>query len=305
MATKGALASEFFAHVADPDGLSDVPLASLEATLIGLVARAQLAWREIPQAPELFVRHLAERFVPTDGTEVDLESLRAEDLYLALACAQGVPEAMGAFEEHYLRAVPKLLAQAGHPDEALADEVQQLLREKLLVGTGGQLPKIAEYSGRGALMNWLRMAAVRTALNLRVKERRNVSASDESIEEDVLAGDDPELQYIKARYLEDFRAAFRDAFAALSAEERNLLRLKLVDRLNIDAIGVIFGKHRATIARWLAQTRQGIADAVRENLRQRLEIEGSELESMLKLMRSRLDVTLRGYLKGSEHGGAP
>jgi RNA polymerase sigma-70 factor (ECF subfamily) len=303
VATTRTLASVFRAHLARPEALAGVAPAALEALLARLLDVAQARWGGLEQDIEVFTGYVAERLAG-DDPEAALASLRGDELFLACACAHGVPEAINAFDAQYLRCVPKLLAQAGYTDEGLCEEVEQQLRERLLIGREGKLPKVSEYTGRGALLNWLRMAAVRTALNLLRSERKYAPGAHETQEEEALASIDPELLYIKAWYREDFQRAFRDAFASLSAEERNLLSFYLVDRLNIAEIGAIFGKHRATIARWIAQTRKQIHAAVRENLRKRLRLNDSELKSMIPLMHSQVELSLRGFLNEPSRGDA-
>src|SRR5579884_1384958 len=85
------------------------------------------------------------------------------DLYLATACAAGNAAALAAFERTHLSQVAAFVARTDS-DPAFAEEVRQRLREKLLVG---QPPRISEYAGQGPLGGWVRVAAVRMALDLR------------------------------------------------------------------------------------------------------------------------------------------
>ena len=58
--------------------------------------------------------------------------------------------------------------------------------------------------------------------------------------------------------------------------------------------------HRATVVRWLAGARAAALERVYALLRERLKLSEKEGESLLRLMRSRLDLSLRGALSGSE-----
>ena len=49
--------------------------------------------------------------------------------------------------------------------------MRQRLRERLFVGSDGEPARLASYSGRGPLGTWVRIAAIRLALNLRRSER--------------------------------------------------------------------------------------------------------------------------------------
>src|SRR5262249_49485390 len=160
-------------------------------------------------------------------------------------------------------------------------------RAKLLVAEEGRAPKILDYSGRGPLAGWLRIAAIRTALDLtrRSGNERPASSTDALLEVPA-AIEDPELEHIRARHRADFKAAFEAARRSLSKEDRNILRLHLVDGLNIDEIGGIFQVHRATAARWIARCREKVHDETRRLLVERLKIGDTELKSILGIVRS-------------------
>ena len=52
-----------------------------------------------------------------------------------------------------------------------------------------------------------------------------------------IAEQDPELDYLRSRYRQQFHDAFVVALGALEDRDRTILRLHLVDGMNIDAIG--------------------------------------------------------------------
>ncbi|MBI5481701.1 MAG: transcriptional regulator, partial [Deltaproteobacteria bacterium] len=108
---------------------------------------------------------------------------------------------------------------------------------------------------------------------------------------------DPEVDYLKTRYGEEFRAAFRATLGALSQDERNLLKLHYLDGLNIDEIGVAYRVHRATVARWLAQARERILGETRRRLAERLDAGSKDVDSVLALVRSQLDISIYNVLK--------
>src|SRR5439155_4329771 len=107
---------------------------------------------------------------------------------------------------------------------------------------------------------------------------------------------DPELVYLRRHYGERFRHAFAEAVKALAPRERNLLRHAVIDGLGIDQIAAIYHVHRATAARQLRAARQTLVDATRERLRVALGASASELESILRVLMSMADVTLRHVL---------
>ena len=67
--------------------------------------------------------------------------------------------ALAHFERLFLPAVDGYVGRLGLAD-AVVDDVRQELRIRLLVGED---PRIGQYSGRGPLAAWVRMAAIRTS----------------------------------------------------------------------------------------------------------------------------------------------
>ena len=176
------------------------------------------------------------------------------------------------------------------------------MRERVLVGAGGRRPKILDYSGRGPLGAWFRVTAVRQALDLIEKEKAHRPIADEFEEDQLAATVDPELLVIRQRYLPQFREAFRSALASLAAPERNLLRLYLVDGLNIARIGEIFGKSRATVGRMVIDCREKLLENTRENLGALTGAPDGDVLSLMRLLRSQLDVSIRGFLGRNDPG---
>jgi RNA polymerase sigma-70 factor (ECF subfamily) len=107
------------------------------------------------------------------------------------------------------------------------------------------------------------------------------------------------LSQLKAEYRSEFATALREAIAELSAEDRTLLRQSIVEQLSIDAIGAAFGVHRATAARWLQRARAALVAGTRNVLSQRLKLPVDEIDSVIRLVQSRLDASMVRYLKES------
>src|SRR5207253_2170236 len=102
---------------------------------------------------------------------------------------------------------------------------------------------------------------------------------------------------IKARYQSMFQSAIQSALVTLTTEQRNILRMHLAEGLSIDRIGALFQVHRATAARWLASCRQSILDETRRLLQERLQVNPTELDSLMALLRSNLQVSLIRHLQ--------
>ncbi len=270
---------------ARPDASGEV-----EPPLIAAVDRATEAWPAV-QA-EAMVDALASL-----GPTIDaLTDERVDELALGLACAAGSQRALRHLEREYFPVVDRALRRM-KLDEAIADEVAQEVRRKLLVGEGGP-PKIASYAGRGSLRGLLKVTATRTALTLLRKEGR-VAPGDEPVV-DAEGEADPELGFLKERYRGVFRAAFEEAVQNLSPRERNLLRLHFLRKVTLDALATMYGVHRATIVRHLAKIRDDLDRATRKGLEQQLGAERREVESVMDLIQSRLDASVERMLRTME-----
>jgi RNA polymerase sigma-70 factor (ECF subfamily) len=256
-----------------------------------ILERCRAAWPTFTVAPDVFTAHVAQA-----AKGQPLSALRAEDLYLACACAQKEPRAIAAFEGKYLPEVPSYVGQIDRTP-AFVDEVSQQLREKLFVAADGARPKICDYTGKGPLGAWLRVVAVRIALNLRRRPKQTVEAEGDNAPVLRSPNPDPELDYLKTRYKKEFKEAFQATLAELSGDERSVLKMHYIDGLNIDEIGTAYRVHRSTVARWLASSRDKIMEETKKRLTDRLKIQGSEVESIIGLVRSQLDVSIYKYLK--------
>jgi RNA polymerase sigma-70 factor (ECF subfamily) len=113
----------------------------------------------------------------------------------------------------------------------------------------------------------------------------------------VIAGPgNPELSLAVRRDVEEFKDAFAEAVTAIPDKERAILRLHFVDGLTIDEIGVVYRVHRATAARWLGRARTTLLGEIRRRLAARLGATDSELDSVMRGVRSQLDISLCNFL---------
>jgi len=264
-----------------PDAISD---GALE--LRPLFADGRPAWPGRALGCGAFVAHLVQH-VAHGGADLP-RAARGPDLYLACACATRVRGALEAFDRAYLAHVDEYLARLG-PTPAFVDEVRQELRDKLFVGSDGASPKITEYNGKGALESWVRVVALRAAMDLR---RRAPRGSGDSRALDPEAADNPEVDCEEGRFRKVFDEALRGALAALEGEQRRILRRHFADGLTLDALAVELDVHRATVARRLAAARTALRLEARRRLQAALGAGESELESFARMMRSRLDLSL-------------
>jgi RNA polymerase sigma-70 factor (ECF subfamily) len=172
------------------------------------------------------------------------------------------------------------------------DDLRQILYARLLVGEPGRPPKIADYQGQGFLENWLRVTAVRTFLDLRKRKDR---ARETPVDEDnVLAMPSPAdlaLDHLKDEYRPIVTAALLDAARALPPGERLLLRQHLSAGMTIDQLAGVLGVHRATVARRIERAREALLERVRAALAERLGLPVADVDGVIALVTSWLDVS--------------
>jgi len=226
------------------------------------------------------------------------DHLRASDLYLACACARGVSGAIAKFEQTFGGEIGRTARRFERRGLA-ADDLQQLLRNKLFAAQPGDLPKIASYTGQGFLQNWVRVTTTRTFIDATRPQgdTPEIPIADELVAMLPEAGADPELELLKRQHLAHFKAAFAEAVGTLDASDRVVLRQHLVERLTIDQIGALYHLHRATAARRVVKAREALLVATRSALAARLGLSEEQLESVLALIASRMEASVERLLK--------
>ncbi|HKA86033.1 MAG TPA: sigma factor-like helix-turn-helix DNA-binding protein [Haliangiales bacterium] len=244
-------------------------------------------------------------FPGTDVAIADLERLlvgrslpelseeRAVEVFLAYACALGDEAAIGALDRRYLAGVARAL-QRGRSHEIVADAVQQLVATVLLPRRG-RPPEIADFTGSGPLAGWLRIVALRILLRLERRDRR--AAPIDLARAPVPPPDDPEFAYLRRRYNAALQEALADAWSAMAPETRVLLRLRYRDGVGIDEIAAMENVHRATAARRLRRAEDLLTEQARALLRTRLGASDLDIDSMVRAIRSRIEISLSGIVR--------
>lgn len=259
------------------------------ADLRAAVERARAAWPTLSLGEEAFLAHLGGIL---EGQPPDAWSrLHLSDLYLARACAEGDPRALALFEATMWTEIDAALARARvAPDKR--DDVMQNLRLALFVGSSGGPGKIAQYRGQSDLRRWLQAAALRDAFRVVKKARRELTLDDVALASVAILDRDPGLARLKESCRVELKRAFATALAGLPRRDRILLRQYHLDRLTVDDLAALYQVHRGTVSRRVARARQTLTDAILGELGQRLALAADELQSVLRLVRSEVDVSL-------------
>lgn len=199
-----------------------------------------------------------------------IDSLRADDLCLVIACERGDDAAWNDLVERFGATVRSAARSASSNDDAAEDLAQSIwaelhgLRSRGDQRAGG---KLGYYSGRGSLGGWLRAVVSQLAVDQHRKsarlmqteedtdfDRMQMAAADRA---EVWSGGgpatDPEQALDRRAASRDVEAALGQAFAELDPEDRLLLKLYYFDDLRLREAGAVLGVHEATASRRLAR----------------------------------------------------
>lgn len=262
--------------------------------IAGYLDAGRGAWPGVNVASERFAAELARRLGP-DATPAALAQACGADVYLAIACIDGDPAAVAwctkVVEREVGIAAAKLRATPDQAAEATAE-----LGRVLHVDEPGRAAALREFSGRGNLRAYLRVIATRDLIRAINRGRREAPSVNDEILEKLATLQDPELSMLRARYHGAVTDAMRAAVAGLDDRTRALLRYQIVDGRTVDQVGAVYAVHRATAARWLVAAREALGDAIQVELAARLEVGPDEVASIIRLVQSRVDVSLERLL---------
>jgi RNA polymerase sigma-70 factor, ECF subfamily len=229
--------------------------------------------------------------------EVDLADAALEhagDLLLACACLRNDPRAILELERMLQTSVAGFVARID-TGTRFVDEVRQRLRERLL---HGEPPRLLRYSGAGPLESWLRVVAVRLALDLKREAEVAHEPLQAELSHEIVDGlSDPENELLKARYQGVFESAVAAGIQRLTSRQRAVLRLYLLSHLNIEEIGRIYSVNRSSVARWIAAAQKAISSEVVRQLKERQGLSPSEVTSLARVIQSQIQISLARALK--------
>ena len=266
--------------------------ADLESHLRAIVARVAQAWPDLTIDPPRLIESIAR--AAGDDIEAGLAALYVEDLALALACADGAPNALAHCERLCAGAIAAAVARVDRSAD-LRDEVRQILWQRIFVGTAGKSPRIQSYAGRGPLAAWVAVAAQRVALDLRRSAAR-MTGIDPRADEILPANQHPEIDYLRTRYKAEFEAAVRVALAGLPDRDRLLLKLTIVSGLSHEQLANIYSVNQSTITRWIARAREQVLEVTEREVCSKLGMPPGEFRSLAGLLVSRLDLSISRVL---------
>ncbi len=273
-------------------------IRDLDDIIESAVRSAAETWPALTLPREQFLRYLAGH-LPVDARDFGqaLRKLRFTDLYLCCACVEEIPRSIETFQHHYRPLIRSKLRRLRLRDPLAADIEQQLL-EQLLVGEENKAPMLTRFAGVGRLTSWLQVVTARTARRVLEKEKKLLPVDDGELCERVVDNEyiNVELLDEKGQYRRAFKSAFKKALTTLAPRDANLLRQRYVDQLILKEIGRIYRVNSSTIHRRLNSIKDHLLQQTEIFLREELTMSVDDFDSILRLIRSDFDVTLRTFL---------
>ncbi|MBC7796182.1 MAG: hypothetical protein H7Z37_04825 [Pyrinomonadaceae bacterium] len=207
-----------------------------------------------------------------------LNNLQIQDLFLAIACANGNENAWWEFDQQhrsYLSRVAKHLSNSEANAEEVVDSVYVELYGTKIVD-GARQSKFATYSGRGSLRGWLR-TIVWHALVDQHRAGHNEVSLDEMTEnvgeghaqstflDKKHGGEDSLLdEIVQRRYAQIAQNALDEAFSTLDNHEKLLLIYYHVENLRLREIANLVQVPSSPLRSWFQRksaTREKTSDA--------------------------------------------
>lgn len=202
---------------------------------------------------------------PTDEEIIEfLHQIQADDLFLALACANGNERAWWEFDQQhraYLERVARHLASTDIDAREVVDMVYVELYGTKIVD-GARVSKFATYSGRGSLRGWLRTVIWHSLVDLHRASHNEVSLDEmtENVGEglvhasfaEALSDDESKMidEITKQRYKKATIAAIEKAFGSLDAHEKLLLLYYHVENLKLREIARLVENPNSPLRSW-------------------------------------------------------
>jgi RNA polymerase sigma-70 factor, ECF subfamily len=270
----------------------------IASLLADRLAQARDAWPAFAVEPARFAAEVARR-LGDDATLERLEAMKAGDVYLAIACTDGDATAIAACAA----ILEKEVEHASHRTSAtaaVAAEIAGNLRRVVFVDEPQRPAAIREYTGRGDLRSYFRVMAIRDLIRAVAKQRREVPGATDDLLARIVPAQDPELSFLREQFRDVVDDALRAAIGSLDDRSRALLRYQLVDGWSLDQVGRAYDVHRATVSRWMTAIRRDLGERIRAELAARLHVAVDEVESIVRLVRSRVDISLDRVLGPEE-----
>ena len=207
-----------------------------------------------------------------DSGDVDslLSQIQADDLFLALACANGNERAWWEFDQQhrsYLERVARHLAKTEVDAQEVIDQVYVELYGTKIVD-GERVSKFSTYSGRGSLRGWLRTVIWHSLVDLHRASHDEVSLDEmtenvgegmahASFAETAPGGEGEMIDHLtRQRYRKATVGALETAFSSLEEHEKLLLMFYHVENLKLREIARLVENESSPLRGWFQRKSQ-------------------------------------------------
>ena len=248
-----------------------------------------------------------------------LDQVQADDLFLALACANGNERAWWEFDQQhrgYMERVARHLAKTEADAQEVIDSVYVELYGTKVVD-GERISKFSTYSGRGSIRGWLRTVIWHSLVDLHRAGHDEVSldemtetigegAAHASFAEQPADGEGEMIEEItRDRYRKATVAAIANAFSGLDDHEKLLLLYYHVENLKLREIAKMCENeasplrgwfqrktqtresggrtHESTVMRWLEKSYGRVLELFKKELKDKHSFAADEIEQCVEL----------------------
>lgn len=208
----------------------------------------------------------------SDAGDVDslLAQIQADDLFMAIACANGNERAWWEFDQQhrsYVERVARHLAKTEVDAQEVIDQVYVELYGTKIVD-GERVSKFSTYSGRGSLRGWLRTVIWHSLVDLHRASHDEVSLDEmtenvgegmahASFAEAAPGGEDEMIDHItRERYRKATVSALEAAFGSLEDHEKLLLLFYHVENLKLREIARLVENEASPLRGWFQRKSQ-------------------------------------------------
>lgn len=267
-----------------------------------------------------YVSSESETAVTSEDVRQFVSQLQADDLFMAIACANGNERAWWEFDQqhrYYLERVARHLAKTDVDAQDVIDTVYVELYGTRVVD-GARVSKFSTYSGRGSLRAWLRTVIWHSLVDLHRASHDEVSLDEmtETLGEgtahasfaETAPGGEGEMldQITRDRYRRATVEAIGTAFGSLDDHEKLLLLYYHVENLKLREIARLVENegsplrgwfqrrsqtrdlggrtHESTVMRWLEKCYSKVLEKFRGELAAAHGLSADEVETCMELV---------------------
>lgn len=152
------------------------------------------------------------------------------------------------YQDRLFNGVARMLGSASDADDVLQESFLQAFR------------KLSSFREQSSFYTWIYRIAINVAINLRRRERRNVTLSEHAAISDQLVTDDESPDH-RLEQFEEIRE-LQDGLNQLSDEHRNILVLREIEGMSYEDISEVLEMPIGTVRSRLHRARMQLRDCL-------------------------------------------